>query len=83
LTKRLYKSIIFWDAKRPVTKTILSQIDVVKLIDQMDVNELRVGAQSILDSIHSTVDLPSTSDAIIERLSAGSRHKKPENLPLF
>jgi len=79
----LYKSIIFWDAKRPVTKTILSQIDVVKLIDQMDVNELRVGAQSILDSIHSTVDLPSTSDAIIERLSAGSRQRSQKICPYF
>ncbi|MHA2226124.1 MAG: N-6 DNA methylase [Candidatus Hodarchaeales archaeon] len=44
IAKDFFESIIFWDAKRPITKNLLQMLDIAKLFDE-------IGQAEILDSL--------------------------------
>ncbi len=41
IANEFYKSFIFWDNKRPITKSLLEKLDITKLTKEMDINDLR------------------------------------------
>jgi len=50
------QSIVFWDAKRPVTKKLLQRVNLEALLDQVDKQALLTRASSILKRLGSTID---------------------------
>ncbi len=57
LTQRFIRSIIFTDAKRPITKTLLSSINLEALIEHIPLNEL----QDCIDSLPLIIGTHSTT----------------------
>jgi hypothetical protein len=46
LAQRFIHSLVFWDAKRPITKTLLQRIDLAALIQHLPAAELRAAMRS-------------------------------------
>ncbi|MBN1284199.1 MAG: SAM-dependent methyltransferase [Anaerolineae bacterium] len=47
-TTQFIESIVFWDAKRPITKRLLQRIDIAALIQYLPADDVRFEAQNIL-----------------------------------
>ena len=48
LTRRFIESIVFWDAKRPITKTLLRRINLGALARRTPAKDIRKSAENIL-----------------------------------
>jgi hypothetical protein len=51
VTISFMNSIAFWDAKRPITKSLLSRINVDVLIERLPKSDIHHSTQSILDKL--------------------------------
>lgn len=56
LAKEFIGSIVFWDAKRPITKALLKRIDLSALLSAMPEAELSVRAEEILKALPRWAD---------------------------
>jgi hypothetical protein len=51
LAQEFLGSVVFWDAKRPITKALLKRVDVAALLDTIPANELQRQSQAILGAL--------------------------------
>lgn len=57
-----FQSIIFWDAKRPITKKLLQRVDLAALLDQVNKQTLLTRTKSVLKKLGHTIDEPWPDD---------------------
>ena len=50
------QSIVFWDAKRPITKKLLQRVNLEALLDQVDKQALLMRTSSVLKKWENTLD---------------------------
>ena len=67
IARQFIESIVFWDAKRPITKSILSRIDIASLIQLIPPHELESVASVYLD-IYPGLKIDNASKAGISTL---------------
>jgi hypothetical protein len=63
LAQEFLGSVVFWDAKRPITKALLKRVDLNALLEAIPANELKLKAQVILDGLE-TAEAPSQEDLV-------------------
>lgn len=75
---RLLTSLVFWDAKRPVTKKILQRVDLLELAKAQGEAAITEAASASLASIDhwESVDLPAGFQRLMERWSTSSAEEK-------
>ncbi len=82
LTKQLLSTLIFPDSKRPITKTVLSKIDVTALLPYISEAELYQLALKELANVNSQAQLPHRHDELCQLVNSNAP-TQPFNLQLL
>jgi hypothetical protein len=77
--------IIFWDAKRPITKKLLQRVDLVTLLDRVDKQALLTRATSVLERLGYAMDdvWPDDLSAFLKAYSDGENKKASQQANLY
>lgn len=66
ITIRFLNSITFWDAKRPITKGLLSRINLDGLIERLPEPDIRHRTEKILDELAANGEIETLESAVME-----------------
>ncbi|RMG70899.1 MAG: hypothetical protein D6711_16350 [Chloroflexi bacterium] len=76
-TQQFLNQIIFWDAKRPITKKVLNRIDIAALIAHLSPDSLRSMTRDLLYKLQT----PSEHISDVEYDTAIRRYGERLNVP--
>lgn len=66
ITIRFLNSITFWDSKRPITKGLLSRINLDALIERLPEPDIRHRTEKILDELAANGEIETLESAVME-----------------